>query len=489
MIFSEQRVMKPEDLAIVTYLKDAAASGSMDSQGVFTVSGPEAISKLANFQLPRKSAWILKIIQCAVAFQAQHIIIKQAKDTTLISFQGEQTFDLEAFGRALADPKAELPRYLNHLLSGLRAVGFGDKRPFLVRVTHEGYCKTLCWAGAKLTQESTEAPKASGALVQLVIDFPAEDQGRQLGGLLRTAGRARDEYTEVAQFAESCPIPLTFDGRRIDTLEFVAQDGLNVSTRNLAIAWIEPTPDWLWPTLTLPPSVRSGFQANPQSPPNFLTQDSVLRSFTGYGSPGFFFASGNPRSSTCSSLIKVIFHYNATDGRIEPRQAYSRVHWLVDGVICESQKMTWGTHAVSVGIYVSGDGMPTDLSGLSFREEARLEQQQRLNLVVPHISPLATKTMEAIHRYRAIPLPLPLKVLGGVSLVGFVATIFMPQFLILTLLSGAGLAIGARFSLNKSQDLTSDCLVQLSRLEERCRRFYLAYKSPSINRIKKPNNP
>lgn len=404
--------MTSDDKPLEHLLSGASAVGLRDSQGVFTLAGRQALTKLAHSQLPRPSAWILKIIQAAVALQASMIVVKQDRKFTQIDITTSESIDLLELKLALLDPTAQPLGYLGHLVPGLRGVGFGDSRPFQIRKFLEGAIETLTWTehDLELARTPTSAVMASYRfLIELTVDFPAEDRGRTFMGARRSVGRARDEYLDATQYASACPVPLIVDGRRINTLAQLPFHQGKMSAMNLGLGWGYRTALSQELDVLVPSGVRKAIESQNLSYRGLGTdpQDRYLSRALKYEasslSEGFFILDGDPANWRGSSFIKVGYSLAPDFLESGTKARLSCVYWLKDGVIVDTQALSPIHHPVEVQVYASAEGLPTDLSGLNLREAARAEQERRLACLLPLISPLVGKVGDAARQLRADP--------------------------------------------------------------------------------------
>ena len=229
--------MKPSNSGLDQLLKDASTLGTLDSEGSFTIAGDAALGKLSSFQLPRPSAWILKIIQAAVASRAESLEIRQNKETTDFIFQAPEELSIEELKQALLSPEVHGGPAVEHLAVGLRTVGFGDKRSFTLVSESEGIRTLLAWDRKQLSESSQRTEAMSHNRLRLLVAFPPEDLGKRFAGLAKSTGRAATEYLEVARNAELCPIPLRFDGRRIDSAAAPPHPDNEGKTVPLSLGW------------------------------------------------------------------------------------------------------------------------------------------------------------------------------------------------------------------------------------------------------------
>lgn len=435
--------MKSTGISVSQLLREASSSGTVDSQGVFTIAGEAAIGKLASFQLPRQSAWILKVVQCAVAWGAEAIEAQQTNEATYIGFAANGPFDIDGLQEALLEVDYDGERYLEHLACGLRAVGFGDKRPFSVRVYHQETLDTYRWDGRELFREKSSISKVVACTVHLSVDFPEEDKGRRLGGLMRAAGRASEEYLELVERGEACPIPLKVDGLRLDTLAAARRNDASVA--DLCLSWPEKEPEQ--PGLRIPQGVRQ--------------EGSRMPFADRFTDPGPLLIDGDLSKPEGSLLLKLAFHYKVISYgskrapfRFETYPKFSEVHWVRDGVICQTQSLRWESCPVTLDLYLPADGLATDLSGLSFRDVAEEEQTRRLSRALVHLGPCLERLVAALRDHRALPFGIHTALYGGM---GLIAGVVMPGLgkIAGTAAAGVGLFTSAQ---NKKQ-IVESCIV------------------------------
>lgn len=139
--------MRPVDSfsELETYLRSQTDEGQPDSTGAFTLEGQAALEKMGRFQLPRDTAWILKIVQAAVAGECSALTVKQGLTVTSMVFEGGEDWSLEQVEQGFFDPLPASSPALNHLKSALWNVGFAARRPF--QYSPRGSSQSLVWNG------------------------------------------------------------------------------------------------------------------------------------------------------------------------------------------------------------------------------------------------------------------------------------------------------------------------------------------------------
>lgn len=345
------------------FLKEAAAQGQYDSTGAFTTSVAQGLQKLASFQLAPRSTWILKIVQAAVAWGAQGLVVRQSSTkTTFVFDQAHQSFPVFELQQALLSTEPSPIESVGHLTVALRAVGQGDGRSWRLTTGRPQALESLAWDGLELTRLGDS--RGNGRHVTLEVDFPKNDRGRRLGHLFRSAGRAGEEYLEVVKRAYICPIPLTFDGRRIDRGEH--KGSFETGTHLAYICFGVAPPGKLdeVPELGVPGGVK---------PPNWRPTDR-------FSDGRLFCFDGNPEQTETSAFWQLHFHYQIENLLImpgfdkkfqwKPVKGPSQCHWVRDGVVCQSAHLSPTQTSVSLDLYLSAADLTTDLSGLALVKSA-----------------------------------------------------------------------------------------------------------------------
>lgn len=321
---------------IEEYLREQSAEGHRDSTGAFTISAEKAMTKLAAFQLPRPSAWLLKVVQAGVVAGCSSINVNQSAKSSKVTFTGGHLGRIEELVKIFADPNALLTPAQQHLLVGLRTVALNSRRPVLV-IDEPVDSPRLC----ALWNEGRVSPPRPGSVLQKSLS--ARDEGNlsfHVGDsplteqyqFKREKGVKRvvaDEYRELMANAVTCPIPLKVDGRRID--HFGLEDA---SFHRCPVLF----------------GGRPGQAGEP-----------VLRLSAAVLPEG---AEDNTYAAAWTAYLTEKSHSN-------------EICWVKDGVICEST--TFGGHeSFYLRLYLPADDLATDLSGLHLRFEDSLSREKRI---------------------------------------------------------------------------------------------------------------
>lgn len=449
--------MKPSSLPLDQLLKDASTLGQLDSEGTFTIAGDAALGKLASFQLPRPSAWILKIVQAAVASKAPRLDIRQGNETTDFTFRAKSELSVEEIKAALMSPQVTGSPTVENLAVGLRTVGFGDKRNFTLLVEHQGRRTILAWDGKKLVQSSHRIEPEPETLINLLVAFPPEDMGRRFAGLAKSAGRATTEYLEVVQNAEVCPIPLVFDGRRIDSLTAPPKHKIDGSTLALSVGWTPITPGQETGLMQLPKGIIES--ANALKVTDRFTDDRI------------FHLDGDLHKTEICSLAKMRYSYRITHYGSKNRnfdfQAINQLSeytWVKHGVICHREASRYPTCPISFQVYLPADDLPTDVSGLTIRSSE--ETERRKGLARERLLFQVQNTIEALGNHFPKPFTRDAILGGAIATVClFAGPLTMGKSLWGSTIGMASIAASAA---NKRQ-IMNDCKYQLRKLADRLR--------------------
>jgi len=209
-----------------TFLKEQQAEGILDSQGKFTLDRGKALEKLAAFQLPRETSWILKVVQAAVRCGAPGLEIRQTSTDTEVRFCAPETWTLAALEADLVDPETSADPALDHLKRGLWSVGINGLRPF--HCSLPGSAQALVWNGNSFHQTACQISPD----FQLTVSHRTIFEGKGLP-LLRSIEAATcnaEIAKELRSSAFTCPIPLTLDSCRLDALQLCPEHGFGASS-------------------------------------------------------------------------------------------------------------------------------------------------------------------------------------------------------------------------------------------------------------------
>lgn len=437
-------------------LADAKGMGTLDSAGTFTIAGEAAIGKLASFQLPRKSAWVLKIVQAAVTAESRSITVAQSNETTTFTFDTTVEFEVAQLKEALLSPQIVGPAPCRHLAVGLRAVGFGDRRAFTLAFDKDGKRTFLGWNGEQLTQREELLEEDSNLVIRLGVAFPEHDRGRSLGGLTKSAGRATDEYQELVRNCEACPVPLIVDGRRVDTLSASHYDQISGNTALISVGWSPHDARFPGPALELPHGLL-------RTPSKWKLTDK-------FTDDRVFFVDGDKTALSAGCLAKIWYSYKVVSHRSKhksfqfttiPRRSF--YNWIKDGVVCQRQGSSDDLGAISFELYLSADDLETDISGLKLRHQTDTRLAQRKAKAREQLRFQAENAVEALSNHMPKPFTLHTAIYGTAT----AAFTLLGPFTAGKTWIGAIFAVNLAISAYDKRKIMKDCEGRLVRFCER----------------------
>lgn len=319
---------KPGLDPIEAFLREESGEGKWDSRGHFTTAAGKALSKLAAYQLPRPEAWILKMVQAGVAAGGTSIAIDTPAGGLEITYTGVELGTLNELKKSWISPTATVSLAQKHLLVGLRAISVGKRRSVLVTSRPaEGPPQSLYWNGSGLSEIVTRSalPRLVGtAEDELVFYFSAERDASEDSSWTR-------EMNELRDFAVTSPVPLTLQGER---LGHFGMGDIHIRRKPLVFG--------SHPVMDGEPELRI---ADP-------SQEGVV---TNQSSAWVLYWAEQPMR--CS------------------------VSWIQHGVVCQQEDFGPAGRFM-LRIYLSGDHLETDMTGLHLRFPEDGASRQRLTELV-----------------------------------------------------------------------------------------------------------
>ncbi len=184
---------------------------------------------------------------------------------------------------------------------------------------------------------------------------------------------------------------------------------------------------------------------------------------------------GNVEQKTAACFLKIRYFFQAEYVKVQKSDQFrstlvrnpSRCHWIRDGAICYVQELRALTSDICAEIYLSADGLPSDLTGFVVRPCE--ESERRLQVAYRALADQASATYQALEGYKAGPFAGHVKDLGGAvaAMAVLLGVVAVPQGALLTALAtGAPVAaIGGAMALGLSsadqQKVVDDCLTRL----------------------------
>ncbi|MBS2039660.1 hypothetical protein JST97_32040 [bacterium] len=417
------------------FLKNLSHSGQWESTGVFTLNVGAAARKLAAYQLPRPSAWILKMVQAGVVSESPHIIVSHNRQASCFAFASLEPLDPQIIAAGLCQVQEPASRIYEYLVLALRGL-VGEQRPFEVRIQNRSRLHRLTWDGGQLKREQQEQPGSNLSLVQVVA--------RYTGDQLNHRAIRASEVRELQHNAHACHVPIRLDGLKINDLAFPAGETGQGQTATLLLAGQAPIPgitEWERPDY---------LQRLPRPTWNMGRQGHDSQPLISVSAP-----------SRISAIWKVVIGYGFVDDnegrkktqRVEPCQRCDQCWWIRHGVVVQVDAIS-GLFPIGVQLYLSADEFETDLGGFQLLESSRRERQRRIDLLFKlhlrqHLEFLLSALPASPFRFWTVGDVVKA---GTVAFVGCSSLIWSPaaaQVLLPLVAAGAQLGCGA-FNLLRS---------------------------------------
>jgi hypothetical protein len=195
--------------------------------------------------------------------------------------------------------------------------------------------------------------------VSLEVKLAAEGQhSRKLA-----SNRNAELLRVLVERAHTCPVPLICDGRRLDALEQNPEHGWGPRSQPLMYGALEGD----LPLFGVPPCTNS-------SEPAHLVHRHLSK-----GKSSEEWWSHRPKEVAVAFIVSahIEFRQIGKSSRWEERSGLSRIYWVKDGVVVQSQDLH-ERRLCSVGVFLSADGLQTDLSGLKLTESK--ERKRRVQV-------------------------------------------------------------------------------------------------------------
>lgn len=341
------------------FLQSQSSQGEQQGEGSFTLARDKALQKLAGFQLPFSGAWAVKLLQAAVASgDANAVKVSLGGRVMTFSFEGAYSWDIEEVEAAFFDPEPSKIRHVNHLVSGLWALGLGEKRAFQLHFDNQ--LESLVWDGERCRRVSFDDP---GEGLKLTVTHSRAGTN----WISSTVEAGRTNSTVSAALKEYCytsPIPLVVDGQRFDALPHCPKYGWNSSSFPIALSFIEADlPEVRWPSGTFLP--HKEFQNSE------LMDGAGLETIT----RKMMEAVEPVESSAAAAMISVyavLSSDQASEGKgshiWDLRHRSSKCIWIQDGAAVQDESFEIPTSPCGLVCFLSADGLANDLSGFGLAD-------------------------------------------------------------------------------------------------------------------------
>lgn len=343
-----------------------------DSEGAFTIAGSRAVRKMARYQLPFRAAWAVKIVQCAVKEGAIATITVELTARAATFHFHTTSFTTDQVEEAFCSPLASLNAALGHLITALWGIGFNEGWPFQLTLAKSD--ESLVWDGQNLHRLQVDKPAVK---TSLVVSLNSTREGGWLNGIARSADLNAQILTTLKRYGFTSPIPLVVDGRRVDSLQACWGHGFSSQSFPLAMGFAQAD----IPDLPLSPGTFD------KQPTSSRTELPALAD----GMRAMQQVSPKPFASVPYLLS---YHYSVVEqtafSEFEPSQ--SLIYWVRDGVVVQSEPLLAEPTVLSLGCFVSADGLECDLTTFHLVDnpERRRRREKARLAVVESIGKLTT---------------------------------------------------------------------------------------------------
>ena len=349
-------------LDLNAFLNDQADDGVKDSEGDFTISHTNARRKLAKFALPRKHAWVSKLVQASVAWDVRNLHMAQNKTETQFFLEPQSVGSLPTeteIVNTLLSGKVVAETALEHFCVALRASVEQAGLSFILAINDGDVKPQPVYAGeyygSVSESERLDAHYNRGKGITLTLRHaPAVGADTPISHLLGSYSYGVPILEELRDYAYTSPVPLRCSGLRLDGFlncrAFLhnAVPLLTTGVRNL-----EKSPG----LMRLPTS----FEERQFS---YLTHANRARRPYG-GSRDF-------------DGVYLLSTKLSADG-IKRKARRSTMNWVKDGVVVESHALEVVTESLSISIYADATGLRSDLTGFQLVEDdVRLAREGEL---------------------------------------------------------------------------------------------------------------
>jgi hypothetical protein len=325
------------------FLSEQVGEGQHDSAGKFTLARKKALEKLAEFQLPRETAWVSKLVQAAVAGGSGGMAVRQTNSDTFFTFEPPPYWSLDSIEEAFYDPEVSSDRALDHFKRGLWPVAIRDHRPF--RLVLPGSNQALIWNGLDFQRRPADSVQYLELTVSLRSRFGGV--GLPILGAIESARANSATMRELCEYCFTCPIPLKVDGRRLDALQGCPVHGFSPSSYPVRVALSSAQlPDFAPPRLTYGgyEPINAGLsRLNSIYQPKIALPERISVALL-----------------LCASIERVSL---GDTSRPNPLPRASTLNWVRDGVLVARESLETNRWSCAAGVFLSADGLESDLTG------------------------------------------------------------------------------------------------------------------------------
>ena len=421
------------------FLSKQASEGSQAGQGQFTIAREVALEKIAQFQLPFPDAWLLKLVQAAVSADSESLEFTLNPQEVWFYFGQIELTCLEA-EEAFFNPQSSGNAAFDHLRLALWVLALHEKAAFELHLSH--WSSSLIWDGKALVQSKDAERVQSSLIVSFanVVKTSSSWFTRLSGAGSRNAGF----LMTLKNKAFTCPVPLTVDGRRLDSLhECPRQEPLDCLDYTVALGFAHDSEQ---KHLRVPPATMLSLPEvqEKRTIADFLV--SKPKDPSGYQYLGKRVFAKIKKAPPCFAPFLILAHRNYVKpdfqkGRWEPGRKQSLLYWVKDGVVIQKEPLTKYPRRNSITTFVSAAGLATDFSTFTLTDSEERFQRAALarTRIRESLDSLTSLDLSLIEN--SVQSEIQAKVLGGGAILFGVASIWANPLLGLGMMGGGALAL------------------------------------------------
>jgi hypothetical protein len=325
------------------FLSAQHEGGLIDSTGSFTIDAEKALEKLAHSQLPDTACWVLKVAQFCTAFGVERVSSTLDAKVCRLHMDLPRPLDVSALIQGLGTVGTLKDAALDHLVTGLRALGGTEGRRFGLELNTNDSVLYLLWDGGQLVTKAVEQ-RSDSHFLSLEVTTSNPSTWSRIVDIVAGGGRV-NEPKLLAQ--QACTVPF----------DFQVNDGDLRFSQDKPLGFVQPVLC------------------------DFLEQGDGIRLPHTFDRWAAYRTRSGPTRTSGYWLIN--YHYSLVHRALRwspdpaPLRCRSRVHYLKDGIIVESEAFEGSVEPFSLDLFLDTAECPTDLGGLSLRRSEPFLRRRR----------------------------------------------------------------------------------------------------------------
>ena len=202
------------------FIEQASAQGCQTETLHFTIDEARAVQKLSASQLPDQALWIVKMVQAAVCGKAAGVDIRLGRKKIEIGFDSTQLPSALELLRIVKSGTLPKDPFLLHLCTGIRSSFADEGVSFLIQIAGPEGLEVVSLSEGQSYHRQDPALAEARKTLRFVITRPPRmlslKKSMNLPVRYLVKGTA-SEHSELVSRCWTSPIPITIDGKRLDT--------------------------------------------------------------------------------------------------------------------------------------------------------------------------------------------------------------------------------------------------------------------------------